>query len=160
MNWTGSGPLIDLESVYSRQGLLRDEVPLVDSIGSDKVSFEGCQLAISKLEPYLGKVLIDPPEGAIGSTEWIGLRPEAALPLEFVAHLLMLPDLCEAYRRLQSGKRHARFDSNEFLDLLVELPPSGEIARIQNQVESGRLDIVRLKSETATVRSMIDSLFE
>ena len=153
-------PLIDLESVYSRQGLLRDEVPLVDSIGSDKVSFEGCQLAISKLEPYLGKVLIDPPEGAIGSTEWIGLRPEAALPLEFVAHLLMLPDLCEAYRRLQSGKRHARFDSNEFLDLLVELPPSGEIARIQNQVESGRLDIVRLKSEAATVRSMIDSLFE
>ena len=36
----------------------------MDSIGSDKVSFEGCQLAISKLEPYLGKVLIDPPEGA------------------------------------------------------------------------------------------------
>ncbi len=52
--------LIDLESVESRQGLLRDEVPVVGRTGSEKVSFEGCQLAISKLEPYLGKVLISP----------------------------------------------------------------------------------------------------
>ena len=81
------------------------------------------------------------------------------LPLEFVAHVLMLPDLCQAYRRLQSGKRHARFDAKEFLDLLVQLPPPNEIARIQRKVVSGRLDIVRLRSEAATVRSMIDDLF-
>ncbi len=112
--------LIDLESVESRQGLVRDEVPQVDSIGSQKVIFKGCQLAISKLEPYLGKVLINPPEDAIGSTEWIGLCPREGLPVEFVAHLLMLPGLCEAYRRLQSGKRHARFDPTELLDLLAE----------------------------------------
>ena len=50
--------LIDLEYVESRQGLIRNNVPLVDTIGSQKVCFAGCQLAISKLEPYLGKVLI------------------------------------------------------------------------------------------------------
>ncbi len=151
--------LIDLENLESRQGLLRDGIPVVDSTGSDKVIFANCRLAISKLEPYLGKVLIDPPEDAIGSTEWIGLQPKKGLPLEFVAHLLMLPGLCQAYRRLQSGKRHARFDAEEFLDLLVELPPTSEIARIQEQVKSGREDIVRLRSESGTVRGMIDTLF-
>ena len=152
-------PLIDLESVERRQGLLTPQIPVVDIIGSEKVGFGGCRLAISKLEPYLGKVLIKPPKDAIGSTEWIGLRPKMGLPLEFVAHVLMLPDLCQAYRRLQSGKRHARFDPKEFLDLLVELPPPNEIARIQRKVVSGRLNIVRLGSEAATVRSMIDALF-
>ena len=152
--------LLDLESVESRQGLLREEIPLVDRIGSERISFKGCQLAISKLEPYLGKVLIDPPDDAIGSTEWIGLQTETGLPLEFVAHLLMLPDLCQAYRRLQSGKRHARFDPKEFLDLLVELPPSSQIVQIQEYVKSGRVDIVRLKSEASAVRSMIDALFK
>ena len=152
-------PLIDLESVESRQGLLRDPIPLVETIGSDKISFQNCHLAISKLEPYLGKILLYSPKDAIGSTEWVGLSTTTELPLEFVAHLLMLPDLCEAYRRLQSGKRHARFDPEEFLDLTVELPPSSEIARIQKQVKSGRLEIVRLRSDTATVRSRIDALF-
>ena len=151
--------LIDLDSVESRQGLLREGFPVVHTIGSDKVSFAGCQLAISKLEPYLGKLLIHPPKDAIGSTEWIGLQLKTELPLEFVTHLLMLPDLCHAYRRLQSGKRHARFDPNEFLDLLVELPSPSDIARIQEQVESGRLDIVRLTSEVAAVRNMIDELY-
>ena len=75
--------LIDLESVESCQGLLRDPIPLVDTTGSDKVSFQNCQLAISKLEPYLGKVLLSPPKDAIGSTEWVGLKIKKGLPLEF-----------------------------------------------------------------------------
>ena len=36
-----TSPSVDLESVESRQGLVRNEVPLVDIIGSQKVSFEG-----------------------------------------------------------------------------------------------------------------------
>ena len=151
--------LIDLESVESRQGLIRDPIPLVDIIGSDKVSFQNCQLAISKLEPYLGKVLLYPPEDAIGSTEWVGLKTKKGLPLEFVAHLLMLPGLCDAYRRLQSGKRHARFDPKEFLDLTVEIPPFSEIARIQEQVKSDRSEIISLRSEAETVRARINALF-
>ena len=53
--------------------------------------FQGCELAISKLEPYLGKVLINPPPDALGSMEWVGLRRTTDLPLEIVAYLLMLP---------------------------------------------------------------------
>src|SRR5262249_38925562 len=57
--------LIDLDAVERRQGMLREAPGLVEEIGSDRVKFEGCELAISKLEPYLGKILIDPPANAI-----------------------------------------------------------------------------------------------
>ena len=149
--------LIDLECVESRQGLLRDP-PLVDSIGSQRIRFDGCQLAISKLEPYLGKVLLSPPPNALGSTEWVGLNCISDLPLEYVAYLLMLPGLCEAYRRLQSGKRHARFDPREFLDLRVQLPDSSEIGQIQRQISEGRERIVSLRIAEAAERESIDAL--
>ena len=152
--------LIDLEYVESRQGLVREDTPLVDMIGSDKVSFEGCELAISKLEPYLGKVLIEPPVDAIGSTEWIGLCRNIDVPIEFVAYLLMLPDLCEAYRRLQSGKRHARFSPSEFLDLRVQLPGAEDIAQIQQQISDKRACIISLRNEALAERIAMDSLFE
>ena len=151
--------LIDLEYVESRQGYIHKDAPLVDMIGSQKVLFAGCDLAISKLEPYLGKVLIEPPADALGTTEWIGLRRATGLPLELVAHLLMLPDLCEAYRRLQSGKRHARFDPDEFLDLRVQLSDPKDIARIQRQVSDGRTHIVALRKAAPAERKTIDSLF-
>ena len=137
--------LIDLEYVESRQGLVRDDTPFVDLIGSDKLSFEGCELAISKLEPYLGKVLIEPPVDAIGSTEWVGLCRNGDIPVEFVAYLLMLPDLCEAYRRLQSGKRHARFNPSEFLDLRVQLPEAEQVAQIQQHIRDKRAAIISLR---------------
>ena len=124
------------------------------------MSFEGCELAISKLEPYLGKVLIEPPVDAIGSTEWIGLCRNIDVPIEFVAYLLMLPDLCEAYRRLQSGKRHARFSPSEFLDLRVQLPGAEDIAQIQQQISDKRACIISLRNEALAERIAMDSLFE
>ena len=150
--------LIDLEYVEPRQGLIND-APRVDAVGSQKVSFADCELAISKLEPYLGKVLIEPPADALGTTEWVGLCRTTGLPLEFVAYLLMLPDLCEAYRRLQSGKRHARFNPDEFLDLRVQLPDAKDIARIQGQISDGRGRIVDLRKAALAERNAIDSLF-
>ena len=161
----GKGPLddeavlIDLEYVESRQALVRDDVPAVDMVGSQKVRFGGCQLAISKLEPYLAKILIEPPANALGSTEWIGLDCTADLPLEVIAYLLMLPELCEAYRRLQSGKRHARFDPNDFLDLRVELPEGREIERIQQELRKSRAHIVELRETEIAEREAMDALF-
>ena len=152
--------LLDLDCVESRQGAIRDCVPTVDSVGSQKVRFEGCELAIAKLEPYLGKILLNPPTDAVGSTEWIGLRRKTALPLLFVAYLLMLPELCETYRRLQSGKRHARFNPTEFLDIRVELPRAVEdIEEVTKRLKVGRGRIATLRSEALAERSVMDSLF-
>lgn len=92
------------------------------------VEFSGAEIAISKLEPYLGKVLINPPQDALGSTEWIGLvRKDKSIPTLVLGYMLMLPELCEGYRRLQSGKRHARMDPEEVLDLRVKPIPNARI---------------------------------
>jgi type I restriction enzyme M protein len=151
--------LIDLEHVESRQALLNNELPQVDIIGSDRVKFVNCDLLISKLEPYLGKIIIQPNPEHIGSTEWIGLRITQSIPHNVVAYLLMLPELCEAYRRLQSGKRHARFDPKEFLSLRVQLPDETLFESLNQSVSDKRGEIIRGRERELDIRRTIDTLF-
>jgi type I restriction enzyme M protein len=151
--------LVDLESVESRQAIVSDEAPLVSEIGSNKVRFEGAEMVISKLEPYLGKIIITPDPQWIGTTEWIGLERVQDMPLNALAYFLMLPELCEAYRRLQSGKRHARFVPTEFFDLRVSLPQGEEWQELEARVLGGRAEIISLRERTHTVRAEIDQCF-
>ncbi len=150
--------LIDLDAVESRQALLRSDVPIVDTIGSDKIRFEGCDLALSRLEPYLGKVLIQPAETDIGTTEWVGLQVKDGMPVLLAAYLLMQPAMCEAFRRLQSGKRHARLDPEELLTLRWQLPPADTWDHLVAEAQSKRDEILRLRSMALSVRGDIDVL--
>jgi type I restriction enzyme M protein len=152
-------PLLDLEYVESRQAIVRDDLPVVDILGSDKIKFIGCDLAISKLEPYLGKVIIKPNSEYVGSTEWVGLKLKTEIPLSVLAYLLMLPSMCEAYRRLQSGKRHARFDPKEFLKLRVQAPKPETYSTLQEQVEQRRKQILGFRQQEQNIRNTIDLLF-
>ena len=151
--------VVDLEYVESRQAIVSLEPPTLDFIGSDKVRFVDCDLAISKLEPYLGKVMLNPMD-CLGSTEWVGLRCTTDYPILTTAYLLMLPDMCEAYRRLQSGKRHARFDPKEFLGLMVELPDESIATEIEKEIKNRRNQIFDTRSRARTVRESIDVLFD
>jgi type I restriction-modification system DNA methylase subunit len=151
--------LIDLESVEARQAFVSDQVPVVDTIGSDRVQFQGCDLAISKLEPYLGKVIIDPSPDAIGSTEWVGLKIEGQIPASVVAYLLMLPAMCEAYRRLQSGKRHARFEPDEFLLLRTQVPDQSQWQELETSIRQHREQIIEMRRLEQKIRTDMDRLF-
>lgn len=151
--------VIDLEHVESLQALLQTEIPVLDALGSDKVSFAGCELAFSKLEPYLGKVIIEPPEDALGSTEWVGMRRKSDVPLVVLGYLLMLPGLLEAYRRLQSGKRHARLDPKELLCLRVEMPEASRWPILAGEVNRRRNEILEMRQREVEVRQVIDRLF-
>lgn len=152
--------LIDLEWVESRQALLNPDVPSVDTIGSDKVLFDNCELAFSKLEPYLGKVLLDPSPNDLGSTEWVGLRTKGGVPPLMAAYLLMQQPVCDAFRRLQSGKRHARLDPSEMLDLKIEIPPIEDWAKVVDMLQARRAEILRLRLEAQKVRASIDESLE
>jgi len=87
------------------------------------------------------------------------MRRRTTTPLLVVTYLLMLPELCEAYRRLQSGKRHARLDPDEMLDLLVELPPKATLTTLAKELETRRGEILHYRREALAVRAAIDDLF-
>jgi type I restriction enzyme M protein len=149
--------VIDLDQVESRQALLAAEPPKLYELGSDKVSFAGAEIALSRLEPYLGKLILSPPADALGSTEWVGLARTVEVPLLVIAYLLLLPELREAYRRLQAGKRHARLAPEELLDLRVAIP-RGEAAReLEEVLRAKRAEILALREAEQRVRGGIDA---
>lgn len=150
--------LIDLELVESRQGIVREGCPVVDTIGSDKVRFDGCDFVFSKLEPYLAKLIICPDAADIGSTEWVGLRRKTNVPVHVLAYTLMLPDVCEAYRRLQAGKRHARLDPREMLDLRVEVAWQYDWVGLDNEIKRSRDAIQASRVAEKRIRYEIDKL--
>ncbi len=153
--------VIDLEYIESRQAIVRPDVPVLDSIGSDKIKFsDEIELAFSKLEPYLGKVIIQPPAEALGSTEWVCLKRKSSIPLMVLAYLLMLPEMCEGYRRLQSGKRHARFDPNEFLTLKLQIPSPSEFEKLAKAIKEERSQIIDMRTNEKDIRRKIDDLFK
>ncbi|HXS48233.1 MAG TPA: N-6 DNA methylase [Solirubrobacterales bacterium] len=152
--------VVDLEYVEGRQAFLSSEVPTLDEIGSDKVSFRGAELLFSKLEPYLGKIVIEPGQDDLGTTEWIGLKRLDETPLLVVAYLLLLPEMREAYRRLQAGKRHARLNPPELLDLKVQMPKGPSAAKIEKQLAKQRAAILELRAEGLSIREEMDAAFE
>lgn len=118
--------LIELEDVEGGTGHVLN-VRLVDEIGSDKVSFGDAQVVFSKLEPYLGKAILNSPEeDYIGSTEWVPLLVNGrSAKKEFIWALLLSPGARHVFRLLQSGKRHARINMLDFLNILVPNVPIG-----------------------------------
>lgn len=148
--------LIDLDSVYPLCGGVNyDEVPEVSMIGSDKVEFSGADLVVSKLEPYLGKCIINPEEEAIGTTEWVGLKCKKSSP-RVVGYLLSLSQMREAMRMLQSGKRHARMDAKELLQLKINI----DLAKILEQdIQKYEEEINSLKNTVMEKRKKIDDLY-
>ena len=150
--------LIDLDAVEARQGIIiEEEVELVSKVGSKRVIFDDCDIIFSKLEPYLAKVLTDWPSDSIGSPEWVGLNitNENYTPT-LISYILMLPESCEAYRRIQSGKRHARLDKDEMLKLKFEMPNEESSESISESISEMRDEIVSLREKEKEVRSSID----
>jgi type I restriction enzyme M protein len=149
--------IVDLDNSHPRSGKILT-YESVDEIGSDRVKFEGAEFVFSKLEPYLGKVIIDPPQDAIGSPEWIGLKRGNEISKTYIGYLLMHPSLCEAYRRLQSGKRHARLDPNEMLELVVPAIDELELPRIDEEINKSISLIQQKEDEINALRENIDSV--
>jgi len=152
--------LIELEDVEARTGRLLN-VTQVEEVGSDKIVFGDSEIAISKLEPYLGKVFINNPSLAwIGSTEWLTYQTASEdVDVDYVKHLLLLPSMLEAYRCLQSGKRHARFNERDFLDLQVPRLSAGEIAELAQKARRGEEIIERLRKRMARAVASIGQLY-
>ena len=125
--------LMDLKQVEPRTGHVIKSVG-VSEIGSDKIEFAGADLLFGRLEPHLRKVVRVTErmgkENWIGTPEWIPLNVEAdAADAHFIHALLLSEAAGAAYEMLRSGKRHARIDVDDFLDILVpDVPKEAQAA--------------------------------
>lgn len=143
--------LIDLEAVEGGTGFLCTVPEYVTEINSDKNELDKADIIFSKLEAYLGKILPNPPQNAIGTKEWNGLDCLNDLDPIVGAYILSMPELKEMYRLLQSGKRHARINIDEVLELKVPLDPSlikqEEIVKLRNHISGvkDRIDLINKK---------------
>lgn len=98
-----------------------------------------------RLEPYLGKVLVnDPEQHWIGTSEWIPLKidKKRILPI-FLKWLLLSPQFLQTFAKLKAGKRHARTSERELGNIYTPVPPIG----VQAAVESKLIELDRLLTE-------------
>lgn len=140
--------LLDLEYAESGTAFYDTELQQVSEIMSDKNGLGNADIIFSKLEAYLGKVISNPPKDAVGTKEWIGLQCLNGIKPIVGAYVLIMPELKSTYRMLQSGKRHARIDISELLEL--EIPFDTQHL---NQNE-----IIRIRSEIEKIRKQIDEI--
>ena len=152
--------LVDLANVESKMSIVSD-VEEIDELGSDKIEFGESLLAISKLEPYLGKVLINQPDKEwIGSPEWLTYTTTSSVyDLDYLRFLLLTPEMLEVYRCLQSGKRHARLSEADLLALLVPKRTKEEQKKIAQKSREKMDKILNKRKEIESLRKEIDLAF-
>ena len=152
--------LVDLANVESKMSIVSGAEE-IDEIGSDKIEFGESLLAISKLEPYLGKVLINQPEQQwIGSPEWLTYTSTNKVhDLDYLRFLLLTPEMLEVYRCLQSGKRHARLSEADLLALLVPEKTKEEQKELAQRSREKMNKILSKRKEIDALRREIDSEF-
>lgn len=150
--------IIDLDSVLPRKGH-ESSYEWVYELGSDKVLFDGAEILFSKLEPYLGKVIINPPSDALGSTEWVGFKVKQPYSVNVIGYLLMHKELCKAYRMLQSGKRHARLNPDELEEIKIKIDINKLNANFAKMIEEKETEIKKLERTIDINRDEIDKYF-
>jgi type I restriction enzyme M protein len=150
--------LIDLANVESRMSIVSDLVE-VDEVGSDRIEFGNADIAISKLEPYLGKVLVIEKEKEwIGSPEWLTYNLSTHIQdIEYLRFLLLTPEMLEVYRCLQSGKRHARMSESDFLSLRIPVNDPATQKRVADICRRKIKAILEKRAEIESLRDNIDS---
>jgi type I restriction enzyme M protein len=151
--------LLDLANVESKMSIVSG-VTEVEEIGSDKIEFGQADIAISKLEPYLGKVLIvERDEEWIGSPEWLTYKfREKIYHPDYLRFLLLTPQMLEVYRCLQSGKRHARMSESDLLALKIPDLNESMQRKIASQCKKKMGNIQKKRAEIDGLREEINSV--
>lgn len=152
--------LVDLANVESKMSIASG-IEEVDEIGSDKIEFGDSDIAISKLEPYLGKVIINSKEEEwIGSPEWLTYKLSSRVyDIDYLRFLLLTPEMLEVYRCLQSGKRHARLSEADLLSITVPEKSEIEQRKIAAECKSNINHILEKRAEISKLRNEIDKSF-
>jgi len=152
--------LIDIRNVEQRYNHLID-VDMVSEIGSDKTFIQHGDIAIPKMQAYIGKMFLNSDHSPyLCSTEFIEYKINKDMyhPL-FLYYVLNLPDVLSAIKCLESGKAQRRSNPEDLLLLrLPNIPLENQLSccetikEIENQIEKQRSNI-------SSIQSIIDEVF-
>lgn len=147
--------LINKEDVEAKTGLILNE-DYVDRIESDKVIFGDADLLVSKIDPFLGHVIInDKPKDMIGTTEFMPLKRKRDDNLQFIQYLLLSKAYLNITRFVLSGKRQPRINPYNLLGLKIPDIPETEQIKISNKIA---LEIGDLKSKKQKLKTYRDDI--
>ncbi len=148
--------LIELEDVEGGTGHILG-AHLVDEVGSDKIEFGAADIVFSKLEPYLCKAFLNDPDAAyIGSTEWVPLivNDDVAVK-EYVWAFLVSPIAKTVFRLLQSGKRHARINLEDFLNIRLPVVPKPQQSATVKAIKPDWDRMAAIREELTQTRASV-----
>ncbi len=147
--------LLDKVDVEPKTGIILTE-EYVEKIESDKVFFGNCDMLISKIDPFLGHVILnDQSKPYIGTTEFVPYKlDEKQADIKFMQYVFLNNNFFELSHYVMAGKRQPRINPNEILNLSIPLPPKEEqliaVGRIDNELKGiteKKQQIRRLKEE-------------
>ncbi|MEH1915312.1 restriction endonuclease subunit S [Nostoc sp.] len=133
----------------------------VIEVGSTKLDLADCDLAITRLRPYLGKVVLnDLADPYIGTSEWIPLKLRTSLLNRlFVKYLLLLPQNLTAFRQMMGGKQHPRIRQEDLNRLRIPVPSLNIQQTVAKQLEELEQKLIEKQRSLSSRPKVIDAIF-
>ncbi len=159
-----SALLINISDQEAGSGRLTyDDGSLTDSIGSDKIILDDCDIMISKLGMPRGYIYLRPDVEVpvIGSSEFVPYRFFDKSQQKYYLYLLLSPAMRKAYACLENGKTpsHKRVNPNEFLKIRVPKLPDAVIYGLIEQIEKHEKHIDEFRKLITPQETIINHVF-
>ena len=140
--------LIDKEDIEPKTGVIMNE-EYVEKIESSKVLFGDSDILVSKIDPFLGHVILNEKEKPfIGTTELVPyiINKEKAY-LKFIQYVLLSKNFLNLSEKIMAGKRQPRIMPYELLELKIPLPPRTLQEEAAKKIEKEIGDLKAQKTE-------------
>lgn len=150
--------LINKEDVEAKTGIILNE-DFVDKIDSDKIIFGDADILISKIDPFLGHVILnDSGKEIIGTTEFMPFTLKEKNDVHFIQFLLLSNAYLDTTRFILSGKRQPRLNSYDLLSLKVPYLDKIEQKEISTEIDTNIGDLKQKRETLRVYRDQIEAI--
>ena len=156
--------LINISDQTPGEGIINENnVAVADVLNSDKTILSDCDILVSKLGMTRGYIYLKPESKMplIGSSEFIPYKLRDNTNGLFYLYLLLMPQMRNAYRCLETGKTpsHKRVNPTEFLKICVPVIKKDLIETANEKIKAIIAEIITLNSQKVDTQIIVDEVF-
>lgn len=156
--------LINISDQVPGDGIVdENNVIIADTLNSDKTILSDCDILVSKLGMTRGYIYLKPKtkSSLIGSSEFIPYKLRDNTNGLFYLYLLLMPQMRNAYRCLETGKTpsHKRVNPTEFLKICVPVLKKDLIEKANKKIQAILNEILVFNSQRVDSQIIIDEVF-